>query len=554
MYPAPYPAYYPPPEDAGYFYDSLAPYGSWLNVAGLGLCWQPTAYVRDHDWRPYGDRGRWLYSDSGWYWQSDYSWGWAPFHYGRWLQDEHRGWVWRPDRTWGSAWVSWRHADGYAGWAPLPPGAEFVSGAGFRYHNQAVGAGFDFGLEARSYTFVPVERLSDSNPIRYGVTQTTRVGLFYQSTVANNFTIENHRIVSHGIDPALVTEAGGTAVRRAVIHDAPANSQDRRIRAESLEQQGNSLVIVRPQLPALAASSTSALSATSGAAQASSRLRVNYANHNEPYLSATPAANPGSSTSRSIASVAGSNPALTPSAASAPAANRTFSYTLVPKNERALTAGTEDHRASGRVTASQSWPTRSGTAQPLLATSINRETYQTGEAPPNFSWRGSYVVSVAKTESSYAPLASRADGFYSTSAPLTPSSRPTWTPRAGQSYTAATSGSQPSYVPASRSNAGYSASGSSSSPAYTASARTGSSYAAPSRVDRSYSAPPRPEPSYVPASRSAPSHSAPASASYSAPTQSYHSSGGESRASSSGSSSSAHSSSSASASGSSHNR
>jgi len=75
----------PPPEEGTYstFYDSLAPYGTWVDVAGYGPCWQPTAVVGNPNWQPYFNGGRWLYTDCGWYWLSDYSWGWAPFHYGR---------------------------------------------------------------------------------------------------------------------------------------------------------------------------------------------------------------------------------------------------------------------------------------------------------------------------------------------------------------------------------------------------------------------------------------------------------------------------------------
>src|SRR6185369_10574223 len=49
-----------------YFYDSLAPYGSWIDIQGYGLCWQPTTVVLNAGWSPYCDRGRWVYSDCGW--------------------------------------------------------------------------------------------------------------------------------------------------------------------------------------------------------------------------------------------------------------------------------------------------------------------------------------------------------------------------------------------------------------------------------------------------------------------------------------------------------
>src|SRR5262245_25052327 len=55
------------PPSVEYFYDSLAPYGSWVDIAGYGWCWQPTVAVANVGWRPYCDRGRWVYSNCGWY-------------------------------------------------------------------------------------------------------------------------------------------------------------------------------------------------------------------------------------------------------------------------------------------------------------------------------------------------------------------------------------------------------------------------------------------------------------------------------------------------------
>ena len=81
---------YPPPADNPYatFYDSLAPYGTWVDVAGYGPCWQPSVVILDPGWQPYCNGGRWVYTDCGWYWLSGYSWGWAPFHYGRWFRHQ----------------------------------------------------------------------------------------------------------------------------------------------------------------------------------------------------------------------------------------------------------------------------------------------------------------------------------------------------------------------------------------------------------------------------------------------------------------------------------
>lgn len=62
----------PPAADAGYstFYGSLAPYGTWVDVAGYGPCWQPTVVIVNPAWRPYCNGGRWVYTEWGWYWLS----------------------------------------------------------------------------------------------------------------------------------------------------------------------------------------------------------------------------------------------------------------------------------------------------------------------------------------------------------------------------------------------------------------------------------------------------------------------------------------------------
>src|SRR5690625_4780914 len=63
------------------FYQSLSPYGRWINYKGYGNAWIPRV---SRNFRPYATNGHWIYSDYGWTWVSNYRWGWAPFHYGRW--------------------------------------------------------------------------------------------------------------------------------------------------------------------------------------------------------------------------------------------------------------------------------------------------------------------------------------------------------------------------------------------------------------------------------------------------------------------------------------
>jgi hypothetical protein len=103
-------------EGFGFFYDSLAPYGAWINISGHGPCWRPEV---EEGWSPYTD-GYWAYTDVGWTWVSNEPFGSIVYHYGRWLLSS-RGWCWVPGADWSPAWVSWRTGEEYIGWAPLPP-------------------------------------------------------------------------------------------------------------------------------------------------------------------------------------------------------------------------------------------------------------------------------------------------------------------------------------------------------------------------------------------------------------------------------------------------
>jgi hypothetical protein len=173
-----------------YFQAQLAPYGNWVTLPDYGLCWQPAV---GPGWRPYYDGGSWQYTDAGWYWQSDYPWGDIAFHYGRWLYTP-TGWAWVPGFDYAPSWVLWRHADadGYLGWAPLPPGAVFVDG-GWRYGGVAVAADFDFGLGVNFFTFVPNDHFWEHDYRRWVVPH-DRVEFFYRHS-----EIENHYRYDHGV-------------------------------------------------------------------------------------------------------------------------------------------------------------------------------------------------------------------------------------------------------------------------------------------------------------------------------------------------------------------
>ncbi len=131
-----------------FFYDSLSPYGEWVQVADYGYCWRPTDV--DPEWAPYAD-GYWAFTDAGWTWVSYEDFGGIVYHYGRWVRVEDAGWCWVPEYEWGPAWVSWRHSDDYVGWAPLPPEARWHSTIGF-----GTWVDRDYDIGPSSYSFCRV--------------------------------------------------------------------------------------------------------------------------------------------------------------------------------------------------------------------------------------------------------------------------------------------------------------------------------------------------------------------------------------------------------------
>jgi len=236
------------PPDVVPFYEPLEPYGTWVELGGLGWCWQPQVVIINRSWRPYCHGGRWIYSDCGWYWHSDYSWGWAPFHYGRWQLHPTCGWVWLPDRVWGPAWVCWRHSDAYCGWAPLPPAAHFVVGQGFHFNHVKVGINFDFGLAPPLFTFVEIGHLHENHPHLHALPP-TRVNVVYnRTTVINQYLVDrNNRVINQGIAVDRVAAASHRQIRPVMIKDAPAPAGGF-VKPDRLEKVGSTTVLYRPEL------------------------------------------------------------------------------------------------------------------------------------------------------------------------------------------------------------------------------------------------------------------------------------------------------------------
>jgi hypothetical protein len=235
-----------PPEDSeAMFYDSLSPYGNWVDVNGYGRCWQPTVVTVSPGWQPYYDSGRWVYSDCGWYWHSDYSWGWAPFHYGRWFRHSHLGWCWLPGHTWGPSWVSWRYSDRHCGWAPLPPGANFMAGVGLTYHGHRVGEHDDFGLRPGHYRFVSWDHFNDRQLRHNHLSQREVAQAYHRSVVETRFSGVNNTVINNGLPVSRVASATGRPVHTVALHQVrePRNLGGR---PGGFEAEGRTLGVYRP--------------------------------------------------------------------------------------------------------------------------------------------------------------------------------------------------------------------------------------------------------------------------------------------------------------------
>jgi hypothetical protein len=168
------------------FYDQLSPYGEWIDYPEYGYVWVPNA---GPDFEPYASNGYWVMTDYGWTWVSDYPWGWAPFHYGRWDFDRRIGWIWIPGNEWGPAWVSWRRANGYYGWAPLRPGI-------------TIGMSFNLGYrDDDHWCFVHERDFGRRDIYRYHIDRRDFEPFVRNTVVINNTYIDNRRNVTYVSGP-----------------------------------------------------------------------------------------------------------------------------------------------------------------------------------------------------------------------------------------------------------------------------------------------------------------------------------------------------------------
>lgn len=187
------------------FYEPLRAQGFWVEDAEYGMVWYPAR--RPRDWNPYAD-GRWIYTvEYGWYWDSDDPWGWATNHYGRWAVSDRYGWVWVPDDQWGPAWVEWRYGDGYVGWSPMSPDAQWQDG---EYYYSA--RTYESPSYRQNWVFVQETHFSNADVSQYRAPQSQNAELMAASARSTKYAHVKNRVVNRSIDVAQISAATGTKI------------------------------------------------------------------------------------------------------------------------------------------------------------------------------------------------------------------------------------------------------------------------------------------------------------------------------------------------------
>ncbi len=126
-------------------YANFANYGQWSNVPGYGQAWAPSN--QSNNWTPYSN-GQWTWEPGyGYTWVGNEPWGYAPYHYGRWFNNNNQ-WMWQPPAyqyqtnantlatSWlpalvgfflsgGSGSIGMPGYNGNLGWVPLAPGEQY---------------------------------------------------------------------------------------------------------------------------------------------------------------------------------------------------------------------------------------------------------------------------------------------------------------------------------------------------------------------------------------------------------------------------------------------
>lgn len=183
----------------GYFYTSLSPHGTWIEIGYGTPVWRPTIIRKN--WSPY-NYGQWVYTDYGWYWDSYEPFGYIVYHYGRWYYDDYYGWIWIPDYEWAPAWVDWRYDDDYIGWAPLSPYAVFYINIGLHYT-------YDYYVPYHHWNYVKYNHFCNNNVYNYYVAPKYKYRVHNRTKMRTNYSYYDGRVRNDGVDFDRIRERSG---------------------------------------------------------------------------------------------------------------------------------------------------------------------------------------------------------------------------------------------------------------------------------------------------------------------------------------------------------
>jgi hypothetical protein len=150
-------------------------------------------------------------------------WGWIPYHYGRWGWEPRLGWFWVPATVWAPAWVTWRWSGLYIGWAPLPPGIEFVIGVGVRS---------PYDIPSHYWVFLEGRYFQHDYLDRYVLPYERNSTIVRLTVHKSDLTLRNRQIINEGIDVDEVRRLTRTDVSRYELGDAR-SPRDSRVSGET---------------------------------------------------------------------------------------------------------------------------------------------------------------------------------------------------------------------------------------------------------------------------------------------------------------------------------
>jgi len=204
----------------GYFYTSLSPYGTWIEIGFGTPVWRPTIMKRN--WSPYA-QGQWIFTDYGWYWNSYEPFGEIVYHYGRWYYDDYYGWIWVPDYEWAPAWVDWRYDNDYIGWAPLSPYALFSINIGIHYT-------YDYYVPYNHWNYVNYNHFCDDNVYNYYVAPKYKYRVHNKTKMRTNYSYYDGRVRNEGVEIDRIRERSGRTIEKrniVTVNDPRELSRDR---------------------------------------------------------------------------------------------------------------------------------------------------------------------------------------------------------------------------------------------------------------------------------------------------------------------------------------